>query len=1068
MGFAVLRTSAALYTLEEEITCIGRDESCGVRLNLRGVSRRHAVITFRPGGVDPVIKDLGSSNGTFLNGERLRLEEQKPLNHGDLLLFSAYERTSFRFELPSCRIAAAEDTSTRLLAGASQPVDGLGSQMHHPPSAAFQNAGDRSVVTAYPSAEHIGPSRASMRTPSPSGRRRSAALTRAMDATPTGAFAHVPSIAGGLLSAGQFPGDSSHMENRFIANECKRVPPSEAQDAASVGASAAAVALLPAATRVVHDIESLCGQLQALSSMIDGDPHCFEKSVLPRQSLLPPTSSSGEERSRAAERLAQVADVAERVSCNQMNEALCSLTSSVSSRKTVSDGQVKRSESRADLSHLEHLHTECAELEREIAEERALRLQMNDTPARQSDSLSDELQHQLADFETLAPPREEGHEASDAEADIMESLTHWRDKVGSCDTLSQADSQAVLRLLLRAERSADELRRREAAKARQWASAAEEMSMLAEKAKAARAAAAKVRARRKRAAEVALRQKRHFWTELEGCVRERSEDALGLDSECERQREAADLVRQQLDAVGEEVAELGVAIDRAEEEVDGLEAKCRRNERRANLMERVSRSIEPLGVDDISLEHIISLESENERLQWMVYHAQNTFHRGDPNIKNNVSSPTSTTMPVPCESAYCPPMSDDTSTNVVRTSDPSGVDESCRPRSTWTPAAPASFSGIAEDAHDANIGEFMMPEEAAQLAADHSSEKLQDGLDEKVEPPGKCAPVARPGIEELQRRLSMPRDARRELERARSRGRSRSNSRDATRRPRNMGEQTFITEPPLRSSDDKNHEFGSSAGTPIFMDENPDDQHRSETAPGYDEGEASVAPDIDEQRLGLNEEVVASSSDQHAPAAVVRPSSPECEKEVRFDQAHIQHEIVSSDGVISETTQRWQHLGFPAYDAPNDCAANAFVPSDDLMCLRGSSYPHALQSNSAPSQHANACDGKPRICSDELPKVQRTDDETLLGLPRPITTQSRSVVCAQPRSVVVDFGSDDDAAHECVNQGSAVAVGERLPFELAMPPIPNAASFGLAPPDAADRAAAPSAVRHVTLDWDDD
>jgi hypothetical protein len=48
-----------------------------------GVSRRHAKITCRP--KDIVIEDLGSVNGTFLNGKRLTPYLPQPLRSGDQL-----------------------------------------------------------------------------------------------------------------------------------------------------------------------------------------------------------------------------------------------------------------------------------------------------------------------------------------------------------------------------------------------------------------------------------------------------------------------------------------------------------------------------------------------------------------------------------------------------------------------------------------------------------------------------------------------------------------------------------------------------------------------------------------------------------------------------------------------------------------------------------------------------------------------------------------------------------------------------------------------------------------------
>lgn len=48
-----------------------------------GVSRLHAVI--RRNGSSIVFMDLGSANGTFVNGSRLSPNTEQPLQHGDIL-----------------------------------------------------------------------------------------------------------------------------------------------------------------------------------------------------------------------------------------------------------------------------------------------------------------------------------------------------------------------------------------------------------------------------------------------------------------------------------------------------------------------------------------------------------------------------------------------------------------------------------------------------------------------------------------------------------------------------------------------------------------------------------------------------------------------------------------------------------------------------------------------------------------------------------------------------------------------------------------------------------------------
>ena len=69
---------------------IGRSEESDVFLVDPSVSRTHAVV--QVDGVEPVVRDLGSTNGTFVNGERI---EARQLKDGDELMFG---NTRMRFE----------------------------------------------------------------------------------------------------------------------------------------------------------------------------------------------------------------------------------------------------------------------------------------------------------------------------------------------------------------------------------------------------------------------------------------------------------------------------------------------------------------------------------------------------------------------------------------------------------------------------------------------------------------------------------------------------------------------------------------------------------------------------------------------------------------------------------------------------------------------------------------------------------------------------------------------------------------------------------------------------------
>lgn len=71
------------FALAEGDTIIGRDPRSQVWLDHDGVSRRHAQIRIAKGSERPVLTDLGSTNGTFVRGERV--EGPTPLADGDVI-----------------------------------------------------------------------------------------------------------------------------------------------------------------------------------------------------------------------------------------------------------------------------------------------------------------------------------------------------------------------------------------------------------------------------------------------------------------------------------------------------------------------------------------------------------------------------------------------------------------------------------------------------------------------------------------------------------------------------------------------------------------------------------------------------------------------------------------------------------------------------------------------------------------------------------------------------------------------------------------------------------------------
>ncbi len=90
-------------TLTKELTVIGRGRDCDIALLDERVSRQHTEIHFD--GDAYLVSDLGSFNGTILNGEMIG--DTRPLEHGDQLQVGP---VLLRFELAAVPKEAPRST----------------------------------------------------------------------------------------------------------------------------------------------------------------------------------------------------------------------------------------------------------------------------------------------------------------------------------------------------------------------------------------------------------------------------------------------------------------------------------------------------------------------------------------------------------------------------------------------------------------------------------------------------------------------------------------------------------------------------------------------------------------------------------------------------------------------------------------------------------------------------------------------------------------------------------------------------------------------------------------------
>lgn len=134
--------SGQIFPLEASEIIIGRDINTTFVINDPEVSRRHARLTLQ--GVNYIIEDLGSTNGTMVSGQRLA--GPYILRPGELITLGEHTNVLFESADPDATVA-----SLRPMESPAQPIFGA-----YAPPAAASDFGDEPAYAVPPAQEYAG------------------------------------------------------------------------------------------------------------------------------------------------------------------------------------------------------------------------------------------------------------------------------------------------------------------------------------------------------------------------------------------------------------------------------------------------------------------------------------------------------------------------------------------------------------------------------------------------------------------------------------------------------------------------------------------------------------------------------------------------------------------------------------------------------------------------------------------------------------------------------------------------------------------------------------------------
>ena len=154
------------WPLAESTMIIGRDSDSDVQIDDRQVSRRHAEINRTPEGY--MLRDLGSKNGTYLNGERVS-EKPQLIHNGDEVGIALCAKLTFVEDEATVPVMPVQQKTTLRMDFAAKRVWIKGQEIIPPLSVAqytllellYKNAGnvvsrDKVVETVWSAEEAEG------------------------------------------------------------------------------------------------------------------------------------------------------------------------------------------------------------------------------------------------------------------------------------------------------------------------------------------------------------------------------------------------------------------------------------------------------------------------------------------------------------------------------------------------------------------------------------------------------------------------------------------------------------------------------------------------------------------------------------------------------------------------------------------------------------------------------------------------------------------------------------------------------------------------------------------------